>query len=163
MSVLQLRAFTVMNLCLSVNSEKKYLWNSFFICGCLLLEANSRCWSTPIKLVKPWDLKSANAWYPFSSMAFEAWSGSVLSCVVSAYFDDMTINTTSATLPTSKTEYTSFLSISRNISLCLLDAIFAEDPAFGQTKAWNWLSRSHLDSASIPCLFFREGFCSKSI
>lgn len=102
-SVAQCRALTHMNLCWSVNSEKKYLQNNFLIWGYRLLEANSRCQSTPIKLTRPCDLNRANARYPCSSMAPEALSGSTLSCEASVCFEDITIRITSATLPASKT------------------------------------------------------------
>ena len=123
-----------------------------------MLETHSMCWRTPTRVTVPCDRSRASALYPCSSMAPEYLSGSTLRLLSSACCELMTINTISATLPTSNTEYTSFLSISLKIYLYRLELMLLE-PAFGPMKAWNGdpvsISSSAFTSASpsFACSF----------
>jgi hypothetical protein len=106
--------------------------NNLLISDCFLLEAVSKCWSTPINETIPYDLSKAKALYPYSSMAPEYLSGSILSLFSSVCFELITINIISAILPVSSTEYTLSLSISMKINLYFFERTLFEDPAFGQ-------------------------------
>ena len=76
-----------------------------------------------------------SALYPYSSIAPEYSSGLFLKYRSSTIFELMTISTISATFPISNTEYTSFLSISINITLYFLEDILLLEPALGHTYA----------------------------
>ena len=140
-----------MNLCLSVNSDTKYLWKSFLIYGCFLLDIFSKCYNTPIKADIPYDLRRPNALYPASSIAFEYLSGSVLSPFMSLSAQDITTTNRSAIFPISNTYYGSSLFISKKINLCFLLPRFVELPGLGQTYALNYVSCSKvISSVSFP-------------
>jgi hypothetical protein len=87
-------------------------------------------------------------------MAPEYLSGSTLSYVTSAPFALIATRTISATLPVSKIEYTSSLSISKKMILYFLELKLVEDPAGGHKRALTPERFSSAISSSSPFFFF---------
>ena len=121
----------VMNLYLSVNSETKMRWKSFFTWLCLLEETASMCYNTPIKLGMPCDLIKLRALYPISSIALASSKGSYLTPLTLVCFELMITSTWSAILAMSRIDIGSFLSISRKTSLYFLLAMLELAPGLG--------------------------------